>query len=189
MHAPAQPGAKSTTSEGVDFWSRLEHVEAREKRDRGAVDIAPRLQNRNLRCPKCDSSDVQRLAVVWRGGTSGIEARTTGIGIGGGGLGVGMAETKGTQQTVLAQGAAPPEQKLEGVWWLGVAFGVMLLVSALVAPGSGLIAFGTLFTGLCGVVAWANHQFNTREFPDLYLRWEKSFLCHRCGHQFVAEQF
>ena len=42
------------------------------------------------------------------------------------------------------------------------------------------------------VIIWAAtmarraHTYNTRDLPVLYLKWQRSFMCRRCGEVFVA---
>ena len=141
-----------------------------------------------LACIKCRSPDVQRLDMIWRGGTSSINANTAGVGVGGGGLGVGAAKTKGTQRTVLAEHAAPPKSRNEAAWWLGLFLGVALLFAGF-NSGSGLVVLGMVISCVCGFVAWEHHQYNAERYPALFSRWQKTFQCMRCGQQFVAEQF
>src|SRR5690349_6292259 len=52
-----------------------------------------------LHCPKCASSEVRRLSLVFKEGLSSVHTRTAGVGLTAGGtLGLGGARTKGTHQ-------------------------------------------------------------------------------------------
>ena len=138
-------------------------------------------------CSRCGSTEVQRFDVVWRGGTSSIDANTTGVGLAGGGVGIGAARTKGTQRTALAQDAAPPEQRnlVPGV--LFAVFGAILLLVGFSAGGFVVLTGLIVVTG-GAFQAYDHHRYNTEVYPQLHERWKRSFLCMRCGQRLVANQ-
>lgn len=107
-----------------------------------------------MQCTQCNSDNVQRLAVIYEGGTQKINTRSrtvgSGVGFGSGGLGLGLGSasttTTGQSQSVLAKKAAPPQKKS---YILPVAliiagllgFGVELLPGLIVFVAVGLAVF------------------------------------------------
>ena len=64
-----------------------------------------------IKCPSCDSENVQAFELIYKAGTSNIRATTVGGGMAGDGMGIGAAGTSGTFQTYLAEDVAPPRRK------------------------------------------------------------------------------
>lgn len=141
-----------------------------------------------LACPKCASTEVRRLALIYNEGLSIINAQTVGAGsgMGSGGVGFGThsAHTVGRQQTALSKMAAPPDKKHWVMWSvLAVPFGLGGL-SGLSSPGMATL----LALGIAGAAVWfaiKGRRYNRDEHPSLMQRWEQSFMCNRCGDTFV----
>jgi hypothetical protein len=145
-----------------------------------------------LACPKCTSGEVRKLSMIYNEGLSIINTRTqssaAGIGFSGGGVGFGSshgsAHTTGRQQTALSKQASPPAKKHTILWGgASVIMAIWTLTSFFpITFGSfillGLTALGVRLT----LKAW---QFNRDEYPDMYAKWEQSFMCNRCGEVFV----
>jgi hypothetical protein len=75
--------------------------------------IAP--QSTSFNCPQCGNDNTQKLSVIFYSGTSTVTNKTSAdgivFGVGGiRGVGFGGSKTTSTQQTRLAQVAAPPEE-------------------------------------------------------------------------------
>ena len=57
---------------------------------------------------------------------------------------------------------------------------------------SGLSDFSVSVLVFAGLAALAGRMslkakaYNAMTFPDLYARWERSFMCNRCGETFVG---
>ena len=146
----------------------------------------------DLNCPSCKSENTQRLAVIHESGISQVNSKTggIGIGIGRGGLavGVGKASTAGTSQTAMSQRVAPPQKKpyFKPLFWIFLAFVVTSLGVSPVQSDllSSLVAIGWLTASS----AWIYHaaQFNFKTWPNMIAKWENTFMCQRCNHQFIA---
>lgn len=144
----------------------------------------------SFQCTSCGSGDIQRLAMIYEAGTSVIDTTTrgtvAGAGIGGSGslgLGGGVTShrTTGTQMTALASRAAPPEKAKVFLWvFLGWLVGVLLA-----AAFKSITAFLLPIAGAC-YLAWRGSRYNSKVWPDLKAKWDRSWLCHRCGSTFVA---
>lgn len=131
-----------------------------------------------FRCGNCGSDQLRKLSVIFAGGISQVETQTSGLGFAlGGGLGVGSARTTGVHQTVLSQAAAPPApRKVSSLAILGILFGLAVLQTYAKAVGFLIIA----------VCIW--HIYNCRKYnknvhPGLHARWERGYMCERCGQQ------
>jgi DNA-directed RNA polymerase subunit RPC12/RpoP len=131
------------------------------------------------RCSKCGSDQVRKLSVVHAGGLSQVATQTSGLGLTlGGSLGVGSAKTSGVHQTALSQAAAPPQKQNVGVLSvlcvvLGVAF----------AANPEMRVMGILIVLVASWYVWSRIKYNREVFPGLYHRWERTYMCERCGQQ------
>ncbi len=141
----------------------------------------------DLACPKCNNPDVRRFSLLHKQGSTDSVTSTTGIGLSGGGLGIGVASSRGTNVSQLAQETAPPQQKPLG-WPVFVAlisvYGLMNSISAAGLADSGGVFVVTLVVS--GILIHQRRQHNSEVFPGLMARWERSFMCLRCGEQFQA---
>lgn len=144
-----------------------------------------------LACTQCGSENVRTVPMVHAGGISNTTSKTsgTGVGLGRGGLGVGFgsATTHGVSQTQLSQSLAPPGAPslfkrlllvLVGAWLISGASS-----SVVGATLGGLVFLGAL--GGLGYWAWTNYVERRDEYRVAHDRWQKSFLCDRCGTVFV----
>ena len=145
----------------------------------------------DLVCPECKATNVQRLSLVFKQGTSSIQLMSTslGLGVGGGQLGIGGATTAtaGSQQSLLAQQMAPPKKKDQALGGCVLVVGAVLLTFGFLAGERVIIPL--IIIGVPVVVAgfWAMQRadsFNKKEYPLRVATWERSFLCLRCGHTF-----
>ncbi len=151
------------------------------------------MAEQNFSCPQCGSDNIQRFSVAFRGGASTIDTKTstTGIGIGRGGLGVGTAgsHTTGVQMTQLAKEVAPPAKKK-------YMFPIIIsLIIWIVVDRSFLSVMGTTAAGIPGYISLAAalwyfvyqkvYVWNKNVWPGLYEKWEKSWVCLKCGHKFI----
>lgn len=140
----------------------------------------------NFNCPRCKSDHVQRVSMVYEAGVSVIDTKTTiaGAGFGGGALGLGGAKgrTRGTQISAQAAKVAPPAKKKPLQ-----AFGLVVLaswaVAAVVSGWMGNVVFALGFA-LAAYLAFTMFQYNGGAWRELFDRWSRRFLCHKCGEQF-----
>jgi hypothetical protein len=145
-------------------------------------------------CPNCGSTDLKKVSLVYEAGLSLIEikSRLRGVSFGDEGPNViaGTAETKGIAQTQLSKRLRPPKKwsYLKLVSWFGLALLVSLIVyvhmvMASTAPVSSApgeigaaICLGA-FVFVCAVV-W---RHNRLKYPREFAKWDRSFVCQRCG--------
>lgn len=152
---------------------------------RAAVALSPYI------CPKCGSEQVQALSLIHGAGTSTGRTFGGGFGMTGDGeIGAVQGAAFTSSQSALSQRAAPPEQKaISGL--LGLA--VLLLIGG-VAIGSmtdrtlvGVVAGFAMF-GLVAFLAFDGPvAYNREEWPRLMERWQRTFMCGRCGEFFEVD--
>lgn len=143
----------------------------------------------SIECPKCGATEVRKLSLIYDEGLSTIntQSQTVGFGFGGGGMATGSAGTStvGRQQTALSKRAAPPAKKLWWLWGGAAAVAAPMALGGILHPG-----LGTLL--LIGFTAWAvrsamkGREYNGQVLPGLLDRWQRSWMCNRCGDMFVA---
>jgi hypothetical protein len=143
-----------------------------------------------IQCQGCGSESVQKLAMVYDGGLSDINAKEGGVGVGfgSGGIGIGFGSSKinGSNQSRLSQKAAPPEKKRVikhfAIWGIGL-FIVPPVVVSVFGWDSSIAQLLTLlsYLGAAGLHIYSDIQYNRRIYPGLFARWDTSFLCHKCG--------
>jgi hypothetical protein len=142
----------------------------------------------NLACAKCGAAEVRRLSLIYQEGLSTIntQSQTMGQSFGGGGAAFGSASTHttGRQQTALSKQASPPAKKHTILWSICAGIFGLVALSSLSSPG-----FGTLITIAITAAsvrfALQAKAYNAMKFPELYQRWERSFMCNRCGEVFT----
>ena len=148
----------------------------------------------DLRCPKCNSTDLKKVSLAYQEGTYHIDARSRMRGLlfagGGPGILVGRTSTRGSQQSALSKRLSPPTKwsyvKLVG--WSGVVTLIALVlyvqhVMASPVPASSLpaklyVLFAPVVFLLLVAIIWRhNHSTYQRQFDA----WDRSFICQRCG--------
>jgi hypothetical protein len=150
----------------------------------------------DLRCPKCNSTDLKKVSIAHEEGLFQNESRTRlrAVVVGGGGpdLVVGKATTRGTHQSALSKKLAPPVKwsYLKVIGWSVLVFlsvGWVLFyvntvtTNATTVLSAPLTAFGlsagALFVVLMFLVFRHNHAIHHRRLAE----WDNSFICQRCG--------
>ena len=150
----------------------------------------------DLRCPKCNSTDLKKVSLAHEEGLFQSEGRTRlrAVVVGGGGpdLVVGRATTQGTQQSAHSKKLNPPVKwsYLKVIGWSVLVFACVgwlvfyvntvttnpTTVSSAPLRVFALIA-GALFILLTFLVFRHNHSIYQRRFAE----WDRSFICQRCG--------
>lgn len=153
----------------------------------------------DLRCPKCNSTDLKKVSLAYEEGLfrSNERTRIRGVLVGTGGpdVVVGSAATKGTHQTLLSKRLSPPKK------WsylrLVVGFALVSFI-ALIIYIHNVMASSSISSSLsvklyvliasCGFVAlfgvtW-HHNHST--YPREAEQWGRSFICQRCGAIFPS---
>lgn len=157
---------------------------------------------KTYRCPKCESDDTASFEMIYASGTQTWSS---------GGLLVGSDEDLhvgiggGATSSRLAATVAPPEKQHP------LAARISTVVGAIGIPVFGLLGIGVLVAGhrdqvsggvvallfaaccamalVLGVARWNKAiQYNNKEWALHYKKWQKWWLCKRCGERFVPRQ-
>jgi hypothetical protein len=150
----------------------------------------------DLRCPKCNSTDLKKVSLAYQEGLYGSHARTrlSAALVGGNGpdLVVGRATTQTSHQSALSKRLSPPAKwsYLKVGSWSILAFlcvGWLVFYINTVTTNSSTVSsppmtFFVLISGasfaLLLFLVWKhNHSSYQRQFAE----WDHSFLCARCG--------
>ena len=150
----------------------------------------------DLRCPKCNSTDLKKVSLAYEEGLLRSEGRTrlraVAVGSGGPDLVVGRATTRGTGQSALSKRLTPPVKwsyvKVIGwsvlllvcVGWLVFYVNIVTTNATTVSSASLTLfasIFATVFVFLLFFVWKHNHSTYQRRFAE----WDHSFICQSCG--------
>jgi len=148
----------------------------------------------DLRCPKCNSTDLKKVSLAHQEGRFRVDTRTRlhGVIVGEGGpdVVVGRATTRGIQQTELSKHLSPPAKwsyKKLVLWFAIISFLALVVYVRSVmsgpSPASSLpvtlyaILAPAAFISIVAVFLKHNHSTYQRQ----YAHWNQSFICERCG--------
>jgi len=148
----------------------------------------------DLRCPKCNSTDLKKVSLAYQEGTYHIDTRSRmrGLLFAGGGpdILVGRTTTRGVQQSALSKRLSPPSKwsYVKLVLWSAVVTLIALIiyvqhVMSSPVPASSLpvklyVALApVVFVLLVGIVWRHNHS----TYEQKFVQWNESFICERCG--------
>lgn len=162
---------------------------------------AARGDKMDLHCANCNSTDLKKVSLAYQEGLQRVSTRTrlrgVVVGTDGPDLVVGRATTKGTQQTEISKALTPPKEwsylKLVG-WSLLVFLSVgwiVFYVNTITKNSSSvssvpLTIYAVLSAGVFIVLFLLYWKHNHSRYPREYARWDRSFVCNRCGA--VSEQ-
>jgi hypothetical protein len=127
-----------------------------------------------LACPRCGSEEVRKLSLIYREGTAHVGAYAPG----GGG-------TLGTAQSLMSRDAAPPQP--QDVEW-AILFAAIGLAIAALGGVSGVLAVSLAGIGVAimsAAAAFSQAKWNRDVYPQLYGKWNDTFLCNRCDSHFI----
>lgn len=150
----------------------------------------------DLQCPNCRSTDLKKVSLAYQEGLQHVSTRTRlrGVVVGSDGpdVVVGRATTKGTQQTEISKTLTPPKKwsyvRLFG--WSALVFlsvgWIVFYVNTIARNASSLSSgpltiYVVLSAGLFVAVCFVYWRHNHSIYPGQFGRWERSFLCQRCG--------
>lgn len=151
-----------------------------------------------MQCPKCNANKCMKLSLVYLNGVSDIRTRSRGRGFDFGEMASAFgfrSRSRGTLQTRLSKLAGPPRKlpyRHVLLWWgLGLAilywlFGYPVWLHQISAVRSVSLfpQYAHAYSGVAMFVLaslwWYNHQVG----PHRFRRWERSFMCERCGEIF-----
>jgi uncharacterized integral membrane protein len=150
----------------------------------------------DLRCPKCNSTDLKKVSLAHEEGLLRSEGRTrlraVVAGSGGPDLVVARATTNGTQQSALSKKLSPPVKwsYLKVIGWSVLVFlsagWLVFYVNSVTTNATNVSSAPlTLFALISGAVfalllflVW---KHNHSSYQTQYAQWDKSFICERCG--------
>ena len=149
-----------------------------------------------LRCPNCRSIDLKKISLAYQEGLQHVSTRTRlrGVVVGSDGpdVVVGRATTKGIQQTAISKALTPPKKwsylKLFGrsvlvflsLGWIVFYVNTVMKNSSSVASVP-LMAYSLVSAGVFVVLLLIYGKHNYLTYPGQYARWNRSFICERCG--------
>jgi hypothetical protein len=148
----------------------------------------------DLRCPKCNSTDLKRVSLAHQEGRVRVDTRTRlrGVIVGEGGpdVVVGRATTRGIQQTELSKHLSPPAKwsyKKLVLWFAIISF--IALVVYVRSVMSGPVPASSLPVTLYAILAPAAFisivavfwKHNHSTYQRQYAHWSQSFICERCA--------
>ena len=128
-----------------------------------------------FKCPKCGSENIQKCEVIYMSGTVSHSSTTT--------FGRYEATTEGQASTDLAQAVAPPAQQ-DTSWLAGI---VVAFIAFVLFDDGGIIP--GLVLGAIALLLFKSSvdadKYNKEVYPKEYRRWQRSYICHRCGNRFL----
>jgi len=151
-----------------------------------------------MRCPNCTAGECTKLSLVYLNGLPEVRTKARGRGFTFGEMADAFhfrGRTKGICQTRLSKLAGPPcklRYRHVILWWgLGLVilywfFGYLVWLHQLSAFRAVALfpQYAHAYSGLALFVLaslwWYNHQVR----PGRFRRWERSFMCDRCGTVF-----
>jgi hypothetical protein len=139
-----------------------------------------------MECSVCQSTNLVKVSLAYEQGLSEYKGRSRshGLALGTGGLGLwgGRAKTKGTFQTRLSERLSPPF-RLAGLiilWFVGTA---VQENAHNVKEFSRIFGWAMDAYAMALVIFWCLiWRYNHLLFPTQYRRWDRSFMCRRCGN-------
>ena len=150
----------------------------------------------DLRCPKCNSTDLKKVSLAHQEGLFRNEGRTrlraVAVGSGGPDLVVGRATTQGTGQSVLSKKLTPPVKwsYLKVIGWSvlvflcagWLVFYVNTVTTNATTVSSAPLTFFALISGaIFALLLFLTRRHNHSIYQTQYAQWDKSFICERCG--------
>ena len=150
----------------------------------------------DLRCPKCNSTDLKKVSLAYQEGLFQTEARSRlrAVAVGGGGpdLVVGRATTRGTQQSALSKKLVPPVKwsYLKVIGWSVLVFACVgwlvfyvntVTTNATTVSSSPLAFFTLISTAIFALLLFLVSRHNQSTYRRRLAEWDRSFICSRCG--------
>ena len=150
----------------------------------------------DLRCPKCNSTDLKKVSLAYQEGLYQTEGRTRlrAVAVGGGGpdLVVGRATRRGSQQSAFSKQLSPPVKwsypKVIGwsvlvfvcVSWL-VFYVNTVTTNATSVSSTPLTLFALVSGAFFALLLFFAWRHNHSTYSRKYAEWSRSFVCERCG--------
>jgi hypothetical protein len=149
-----------------------------------------------LHCPKCNSTDLKKVSLVYEEGLYRTDARTrlSAALVGGNGpdLVLGRATTKATHQSAFSKELSPPAKwsYVKVGSWSVLAFlcigWLVFYINAVTTNSSTVLsvpltAFGLVSCGIFVLLLFLVWKHNRFTYQRQYAEWDRSFVCQRCG--------
>jgi hypothetical protein len=155
----------------------------------------------DMRCPKCNGTDLKKLSLAYEEGLYGGEGRTrlSAALVGGSGpdLIVGRATTRASHQSALSKRLSPPSKwsYLKVCSWSILAFlcvgWLVFYINTAATNSSAALSTPLIFFALICAATFVlllsfvwRHNHST--YARRYTKWDLSFICSSCGA--VSEQ-
>jgi len=149
-----------------------------------------------LRCPKCNSTDLKKVSLAYEEGSFRDEAQTriraAVVGGGGADLIVGRASTRASHQSTLSKRLTPPVKWsyrklmfwsvlvfLCGGWLVFYVNTITKNASTVGSPA--LTAYGAIAAVIFALILGLVVRHNLSVYPKRFAEWDRSFVCQRCG--------
>ena len=149
-----------------------------------------------LRCPKCDSTDLKRVSLAYEEGTFRAEAvtrvRAAVVGGSRADLIMGRASTRASHKPALSKRLNPPTKWSyhRVIFWSVLVFlcggWLVFYINAIAmyatsfsstAPTAYILVATLIFAFLLSLVV----RHNRSVYPKRFAEWDRSFVCRRCG--------
>src|SRR6266852_9818646 len=150
----------------------------------------------DLRCPKCNSTDLKKVSLAYQEGLyrSDAHTRLSAALVGGNGpdLVVGRATTQASHQSALSKQLSPPVKwsYLKVGSWSVLAFlcvgWVVFYVNTVTTnsstvPSPALTFFGLIFAGIFTLLLFLVWKHNHSTYERRIAEWDRSLICQHCG--------
>jgi hypothetical protein len=150
----------------------------------------------DLRCPKCNSTDLKKVSLVYQEGLYRTDSRArlsaVLIGVNGPDLVVGQATTRGTEQSALSKKLSPPVKwlYLKVIFWSVLLFlccgWLVFYVYAVTTNASTVLSppvtrFALIFVAAFVVILFLLRRHNHSNYAQRRAQWDRSLICKHCG--------
>ena len=157
---------------------------------------AARGDQMDLRCPKCNSTDLKKVSLAYQEGLYRADARTrlSAAVVGGNGpdLLVGRATTQVSHQSALSKRLSPPVRwsYLKVGSWSVLAFlcvGWLVFYVNTVTTNSSTVSspaltfFFLIFAAIFALLLFLVWKHNHSTYQTRFAEWDRSFICRQCG--------
>jgi hypothetical protein len=150
----------------------------------------------DLRCPKCNSTDLKKVSLAYQEGLYRTDARTrlSAALVGGNGpdLIVGRTTTQASHQSALSKQLTPPAKwsYLKVGSWSALAFlcvGWLVFYVNTVTTNSATVSsppltfFSLISAAIFAFVLFLVWRHNRSTYARRYAEWDGSLICQQCG--------
>src|SRR5208283_88733 len=150
----------------------------------------------DLRCPKCNGTDLKKVSLAYQEGLYRIDARTrlSAALVGGNGpdLVVGRATTQASHQSALSKRLSPPAKwsyLKVGSWsvlmflcvgWL-IFYVNTVTTNSPTVSSLALTFFALMAAAIFLLMMFLVRRHNRTAYAEGYAEWDRSFICQCCG--------